>query len=105
MRCRPTSGQIPASSPFSLPKWREIPKFKQFVESYGRLLSLYKPSSWSDKTLIQKRMGLRRGLTGKVTTLLGHAAELAIRQPTKGISAEMIDEAAVNGIFKLAPAD
>lgn len=50
-------------------------------------------------------MGLSRGLTGKVTALLTQAAELAIRQGTEGISAELIDQAADNGIYKPAPAD
>ena len=50
-------------------------------------------------------MGLSRGLTGKVTTLLTQAAELAIRQGNEHISAELIDEAAANGIYKLAPTD
>lgn len=45
------------------------------------------------------------GLTGKVTTLLTQAAELAIRQKTEYISAELIDQAAANGIYKLAPLD
>ena len=50
-------------------------------------------------------MGLSSGLTGKVTTLLTQAAELAIRQKTEYISAELIDQAAANGIYKLAPLD
>ena len=40
-----------------------------------------------------------------VTTLLTQAAELAIRQKTEFISAELIDQAAANGIYKLAPLD
>ena len=71
--------------------------------NYGRLLPLEKPSPFSDKAIIQKLMGLSSGLTGKVTTLLTQAAELAIRQKTEFISAELIDQAAANGIYKLAP--
>jgi hypothetical protein len=37
--------------------------------------------------------------------LLTQAAELAIRQKTEFISAELIDQAAANGIYKLAPLD
>ena len=38
--------------PFSLPKWRESPEFREFVVSFGRLLSLEKPSPLADKTII-----------------------------------------------------
>ena len=73
--------------------------------NYGRLPPLENPSPFSDKAIIQKLMGLSKRLTGKVTTLLTQAAELAIRQDTKCISAKLIDEAAANGIYKLASVD
>jgi hypothetical protein len=41
----------------------------------------------------------------KVTTLLTQAAELAIRQGTECISAELIDQAAANGSYKRGPVD
>ena len=50
-------------------------------------------------------MALSSGLTGKVTTLLTQAAELAIRGGTECISAELIDQSADNGIYKFAPQD
>ena len=40
------------------------------------------------------------GLTGKITTLLAQAAELAIRQKTESISLDLLIEAAAAGIFK-----
>jgi len=86
--------------PFSLPKWRESPQFREFVVSFGRLLPLEKPSPLADKAVIQKLMGFSGGLTGKVTTLLCQAAELAIRQKTECISADLIEQAATNGIYK-----
>ena len=43
--------------PFSLPKWRESPEFREFVVSFGRLLLLENPSPLADKDIIQKRMG------------------------------------------------
>ena len=67
-------------------------------EGVGRALT-------ADKAIIQKLMGLSNGLTGKVTTLLTQAAELAIRQRTEYISADLIDRAAANGIYKLTPLD
>ena len=86
--------------PFSLPKWRESPEFREFVVSFGRLLPLEKPSPLADKAVIQKLMGFSGGLTGKVTTLLCQAAELAIRQKTECLSADLIEQAASNGIYK-----
>jgi hypothetical protein len=53
----------------------------------------------------EKLMALSSGLTGKVTTLLTQAAELAIRGGTECISAELIDQAADNGIYMFAPQD
>lgn len=92
--------------PFSLPKWRESPEFREFVVSFGRLLPLEKPSPLADKGIVQKQlMGLSSGLTGKVTTLLTQAAELAIRQKTEFISAELIDQAAANGHLQTGPLD
>lgn len=38
-------------------------------------------------------------------TLLTQAAELAIGQKTEYLSAELIDQEAANGIYKLAPLD
>jgi hypothetical protein len=45
------------------------------------------------------------GLTGKVTTLLTQAAELAIFGGRECISVELMDQAADNGIYKFAPQD
>ena len=91
--------------PFALPKWRESAEFREFVVSFGRLLPLEKPSPLGERVIIQKLMTLSSGLTGKVTTLLTQAAELAIRGGTECISAELIDQAADNGIYKFAPQD
>ncbi len=55
--------------PFSLPKWRESPEFREFVVSFGRLLPLEKPSPLADKAIIQKLMGLSSGVTGKARGL------------------------------------
>ena len=91
--------------PFALPKWRESPEFREFVVSFGRLLPLEKPSPLADKAVIQKLMAFSAGLTGKVTTLLAQAAELAIRQKTERISPELIEQAAANGTYKYLPQD
>jgi hypothetical protein len=89
--------------PFALPKWRESSEFRAFVVSFGRLLPLEKPSPLADKAIIQKLMSLSAGLTGKVTTLLVQAAELAIRQRTQCITLDLIEQAASSGIYKYLP--
>ena len=61
--------------------------------SFGRLLSLEKPSPLADKAAIQKLMEFSGGLTGKVTTLLCHAAELAIRLKIECIGGDLIKQA------------
>ena len=43
----------------------------------------------------------RRGLTGKITSLLAQAAELAIREKTESISLDLLIDAAAAGIFKI----
>lgn len=91
--------------PFALPKWRESTEFRAFVAAFGRLLPLHKPSKLDDKNVIQTLMELSSGLTGKVTTLLAQAAELAIRHKTESITAELIELAGNSGTYKLAPVD
>lgn len=88
---------------FALPKWRESSEFRAFVVSFGRLLPLEKPSPLADKATIQKLMSLSAGLTGKVTTLLVQAAELAIRQRTECITLDLIEQSAASGIYKYLP--
>ena len=69
--------------------------------SLGRLLPLHKPSPFGDKAIIQKLMAHSGGLTGKITSLLAQAAELAIRQKTESISLDLLIDAAAAGIFKI----
>lgn len=68
---------------------------------FGRLLPLHKPSPFGDKAMIQKLMVHSDVLTGKITTLLAQAAELAIRQKTESISLDLLMDAAAAGVFKL----
>ena len=72
--------------PYALPRWRESAELREFVVSFGRLLPLHAPSPFGDKAVIQKLMAYSGGLTGKITTLLAQAAELAIRQKIECIS-------------------
>ena len=69
--------------PFALPRWNESAALREFVVSFGRLLPLHKPSLVGDKAIISKFMVYSGSLTGKITTLLAQAAELATRQKTE----------------------
>ena len=62
---------------------------------------LHLPSLFGDKDMIQKLMAYSGGLTGRITTLLAQAAELAIRKKTECISLDMLDQAASAGIFRI----
>ena len=87
--------------PVALPRWRESAGLREFVVNFGRLLPLKLPSPFGDKDVIQKLMAYSGGLTGKITTLLAQAAELAIHQKTESISLALLDQAASAGIFRI----
>ena len=87
--------------PFVLPRWKESADLRAFVTGFSRLLPLHKPSSLAEKRVIQKLMAYSQGLTGRITTLLAQAAELAIREETESISLPLLERAADAGIFKL----
>jgi len=87
--------------PMALPRWRESAGLREFVVSFGRLLPLHRPSPFGEKEMIQKLMAFSGGLTGRITTLLAQAAELAIREKAECITLERLERAAGAGIFKL----
>lgn len=88
--------------PMALPRWRESAGLREFVVSFGRLLPLHRPSPFGEKEMIQKLMAFSGGLTGRITTLLAQAAELAIREKAESISLALLDRAAAAGVFKLS---
>jgi hypothetical protein len=97
-----TDAQIASRfEPFALPRWRESADLRSFVVSFGRLLPLKKASALGEREIIQKLMAYSNGLTGKITSLLAQAAELAIRRKTESISLQLLEEAAASGIFRL----
>ena len=69
--------------------------------SFGRLLPLHLPSPFGEKDMIQKLMAYSGGRTGRITTLLAQAAELAIRRKTECTSLELLEQAASTGIFRI----
>ena len=76
-------------------------ELRSFVVSFGRLLPLEKPSPFGDREIVQKLMTFSGGLTGKITTLLAQAAELAIRRKTESIDLQLLEEAGASGIYRL----
>ena len=87
--------------PFALPRWKESAELRAFVTSFGRLLPLENPPPLAEKQLIRTLMAYSHGLTGRITTLLAQAAELAIREKTERISLALLERAADAGIYKL----
>jgi hypothetical protein len=57
------------------------------------------------QVVIQKLMALSSGLTGKLTSILAQAAELAIRQKMECITLDLIEQAANFGIYKYPPVE
>ena len=86
--------------PFPLPRWRERAGLREFVVSFGRPLP-HLPSPFGDKDMIQKLVAHSGGLTGRITTLLAHATELAIRRKTECITLDLLEQAASAGIFRI----
>ena len=83
------------------PDTRTASGLNEFVVSFGRLLPLHLPSPYGDKDIIQKLMAYSGGLTGRITTLLAQAAELAIRQKTEQITLGVLEQAAAAGLFRI----
>jgi hypothetical protein len=79
--------------PVFLPRWTEADAFRSFVMAYGRLLPLRKPSAFGEPAMIRTLLQLSGGITGRVTSLRGRAAEAAITD-----SSEQIDVAALERI-------
>jgi len=77
--------------PLFIPRWTETEAFRAFVIAYGRLLPLRKPSGFGEPAVIRLLLKLSGGVTGRVTGLLGRAAEIAISESTEHIDASLIE--------------
>lgn len=76
--------------PLLIPPWTETDAFRAFVVAYGKLLPLRKPSAFGEPAMIRTLITQSAGITGRVTWLLGRAAEIAIQD-----GSESIDSASV----------
>ena len=77
--------------PLFIPRWTETDGFRAFVIAYGRLLPLRKPSPFGEPAVIRLLLKLSGGITGKVTSLLGRAAEVAILERTECVDAALVE--------------
>ena len=71
--------------PLLIPRWTETDAFRAFVVAYGKLLPLRKSSPFGDPEMIRALIKQSAGITGRVTWLLGRAAEIAIQDGSETI--------------------
>jgi hypothetical protein len=79
--------------PLLIPRWTASEAFRAFVVAYGRLLPLRKASAFGEPAMISSLIRQSEGVTGRVTWLLGRAAEIAIAE-----GSEQIDVAGIERI-------
>ena len=79
--------------PLLIPRWTETDAFRAFVVAYGKLLPLRKSSPFGDPEMIRALIKQSDGITGRVTWLLGRAAEIAIQD-----GSEIIDSSTVQRV-------
>jgi len=77
--------------PLLIPRWSETEAFRAFVVAYGRLLPLRKASPFGEPEIIRALITQSAGVTGRVTWLLGRAAELAIQDSSEFIDAGTLE--------------
>lgn len=88
--------------PLLIPRWTETDSFRSFVVAYGRLLPLRKSSPFGEAPMIRTLLQLSGGITGRVTWLLGRAAESAIDNGSERIEPVMLER--VSERFRVAAA-
>jgi len=79
--------------PLLIPRWTQTEAFRAFVVAYGKLLPLRKASPFGEPDMIRALIKQSAGITGRVTWLLGRAAEIAI-----GDGSEFIDSTIVSRV-------
>jgi replication-associated recombination protein RarA len=77
--------------PLLIPRWSETEALRAFVVAYGRLLPLRKASPFGEPEIIRALITQSAGITGRVTWLLGRAAEMAIQDSSEFIDAGTLE--------------
>jgi hypothetical protein len=87
--------------PLLIPRWTATDAFRAFVVAYGKLLPLRKASPFGEPDMIRALITQSAGITGRVTWLLGRAAEIAIQDGSEFIDSGVIER--VSERFRLLP--
>jgi len=77
--------------PLLIPRWTATDAFRSFVVAYGKLLPLRKASPFGEPEMIHALIKQSDGITGRVTWLIGRAAEMAISDGSEQIDAASIE--------------
>jgi len=77
--------------PLLIPRWTATDAFRSFVVAYGKLLPLRKASPFGEPEMIHALIKQSDGITGRVTWLIGRAAEMAISDGSEQIDAACIE--------------
>jgi hypothetical protein len=77
--------------PLLIPRWTETEAFRAFVVAYGKLLPLRKSSPFGESEMIRALITQSAGVTGRVTWLLGRAAEMAIQDGSELIDSSILE--------------
>jgi replication-associated recombination protein RarA len=76
--------------PLLIPRWTQTEAFRAFVVAYGKLLPLRKSSPFGEPEMISALIKQSAGITGRVTWLLGRAAEIAIEDGSEFIDSTIV---------------
>jgi Bacterial TniB protein len=87
--------------PLLIPRWTETDAFRAFVVAYGKLLPLRNASPYGEPEMIRVLIKRSDGITGRVTWLLGCAAEIAIEDGSEFIDAAVVER--VSERLRIAP--
>jgi len=77
--------------PLELPRWTETDSFRSFIGSLARALPLRKPSPLTDRECVQFLLSRSDGITAHVCSIIGLAAEQAIRNGTESIDRTILE--------------
>jgi len=77
--------------PLLIPRWTATDAFRSFVVAYGKLLPLRKASAFGEPDMIHALIKRSDGITGRVTWLIGRAAEAAIADGSERIDGASIE--------------
>lgn len=78
--------------PTKLPRWEQGTEYLQLLASFERMLPLKKPSNLIGESVSIKLLSMSEGLIGELSSILGKAAEFAIRNGAEKIDLRTLKE-------------